>query len=52
MELFHGRAHRIIVLKEGKICESGTHEQLMRSKGYYSTLVERQTSGLIRNEGE
>jgi len=45
-------ADRIIVLKAGRIAESGTHEQLMRVGGYYSTLVERQTRGLIRNEGE
>ncbi len=42
----------IIVLKNGRIAESGTHEELMRQGGYYSTLVERQTRGLIRNEGE
>ena len=34
------------------IDESGTHDELMRQRGYYSTLVERQTRGLIRNEGE
>jgi ATP-binding cassette subfamily B protein len=45
-------ADRIIVLKHGRIAESGTHEELMRQRGYYSTLVERQTRGLIRNEGE
>src|SRR5205085_12576273 len=45
-------ADRIIVLKHGRITESGTHEALMRQRGYYSTLVERQTRGLIRNEGE
>lgn len=45
-------ADRIIVLKNGRIDESGTHEELMRLRGYYSTLVERQTRGLIRNEGE
>jgi ATP-binding cassette, subfamily B, bacterial len=45
-------AHRIIVLKHGLIAESGTHPELMKLGGYYATLVERQTSGLIRNEGE
>ncbi|HET7626300.1 MAG TPA: ABC transporter ATP-binding protein, partial [Verrucomicrobiae bacterium] len=45
-------ADRIIVLKHGLIAESGTHDELMRRRGYYSTLVERQTRGLIRNEGE
>lgn len=46
------RADRIIVLKNGTITESGTHRELMRARGYYSSLVERQTRGLIRNEGE
>ncbi len=46
------RADRIVVLKSGKITESGTHAELMRSRGYYSTLVEKQTRGLIRNDGE
>ncbi len=45
-------ADRIIVLRHGRIAESGTHDELMRQRGYYSTLVERQTRGLIRNEGE
>lgn len=45
-------ADRIIVLKHGQIAESGTHEELMKQRGYYSSLVERQTRGLIRNEGE
>ncbi len=45
-------ADRIIVLREGKIVESGSHQQLYRSRGYYTSLVERQTRGLIRNEGE
>ena len=30
----------------------GTHDELLRQRGYYSTLVERQTRGLIRHEGE
>src|SRR5437763_16870857 len=45
-------ADRIIVLKHGQITESGTHEDLMRARGYYASLVTRQTRGLIRNEGE
>jgi ATP-binding cassette subfamily B protein len=45
-------ASRIIVLCEGRVAESGTHEELMRSRGYYTSLVERQTRGLLRNEGE
>jgi ATP-binding cassette, subfamily B, bacterial len=45
-------ADRIIVLKNGRINESGTHDELMRRQGYYASLVEQQTRGLIRNEGE
>ena len=32
--------------KQGKISESGTHAQLMRASGYYSTLVEKQIDSL------
>ena len=45
-------ADRIIVLREGRVVESGTHRQLMNLGGYYAALVKRQTRGLIRNEGE
>jgi ATP-binding cassette subfamily B protein len=45
-------ADRIIVLKEGRISESGRHEELMRLNGYYASLVRRQTRGLIQNDGE
>jgi len=45
-------ADRIIVLRNGKIMESGTHLQLYRASGYYTSLVQRQTRGLIRNDGE
>ncbi len=45
-------ADRIIVLKEGRIAESGTHEELMEREGYYFSLVLTQTRGLIQNEGE
>jgi ATP-binding cassette, subfamily B, bacterial len=46
------RADRIIVLKDGVIAESGTHLELIREDGYYASLVERQTRGLIANEVE
>src|SRR4051794_40676651 len=45
-------ANRIVVLKGGQIVEQGSHYELMKLKGYYTSLVERQTRGLIRNEGE
>jgi ATP-binding cassette, subfamily B, bacterial len=45
-------ADKIIVLKDGRIAESGTHDELMRARGYYTSLVERQTRGLLRNDGE
>ena len=45
-------ANRIIVLKDGRTLESGTHDELMRLGGYYTSLVDRQTRGLLRNEGE
>ena len=45
-------ADRIIVLRDGKIIEAGNHFDLYRSGGYYTSLVQRQTRGLIRNEGE
>jgi ATP-binding cassette subfamily B protein len=45
-------ADRIIALQKGRITESGSHKQLTELDGYYASLVERQTRGLIRNEGE
>jgi ATP-binding cassette subfamily B protein len=43
-------ADRIIVLKDGRIIESGTHFDLVRQGGYYTSLVKRQSLGLIPND--
>ena len=36
-------ADRIIVLKDGKIAEQGTHEELIRQNGYYRDVYELQS---------
>jgi ATP-binding cassette subfamily B protein len=36
---------RIIVLDEGRMVESGTHEELLSRNGYYAELYARQQSG-------
>ena len=40
-------ADRIIVLKNGSIAESGTHEELIKQRGYYYELVCLQTGEVI-----
>ena len=40
-------ADRILVMKDGRIIESGSHRQLMALGGYYASLVRRQTMGLL-----
>lgn len=45
-------ADHIIVLKDGRIAEQGTHAQLLRSCGYYASLVERQSRGLIVDDAD
>jgi ABC-type multidrug transport system fused ATPase/permease subunit len=39
-------AHRLYVLEEGTVRESGTHSELIKRKGLYHQLVERQELGL------
>jgi ATP-binding cassette subfamily B protein len=43
-------ADRIIVLKDGRIVESGSHTELLQQNGYYASLVKRQSLGLIAND--
>ena len=40
------RADRLVVLKEGKIEEMGTHNELMKSKGIYHGMVKKEQEGL------
>ena len=35
----------IYVLREGRVAESGTHDELVRSAGSYANLFEAQASG-------
>ena len=32
----------IVVLHEGRVVETGTHDELIRMKGYYYTLIKNQ----------
>ena len=41
------QADRIVVFKGGSIAEIGTHESLLRQKGYYASLVQKQLRGLV-----
>ena len=42
-----GAADRIVVLRDGRIAESGTHEALVRMGGHYAGLVRLQMRGLV-----
>jgi ATP-binding cassette subfamily B protein len=35
-------AHQIVVLEKGKICETGTHDELIQKKGIYFRLIKDQ----------
>jgi len=37
-------ADRILVIRDGCVCEEGTHIQLMKSSGYYAEMYEKQSS--------
>jgi len=43
---------RLIVMDEGKIVETGTHDELIKAKGIYASLWSRQTGGFLLGEKE
>src|SRR5690606_8859669 len=43
-------ADRIVVLRDGRIVEEGTHRDLVRAGGYYADLVRRQVHGLLPDQ--
>lgn len=40
---------RILVLKDGRIAEAGSHQELLQTGGYYASLVACQSRGLLIN---
>ncbi|MBI5371971.1 MAG: ABC transporter ATP-binding protein [Sphingobacteriales bacterium] len=43
---------RVLVLEDGKIVESGTHDQLMAAKGYYASLYLKQQQDSLQQPGK
>jgi len=44
------KARRIVVLRDGRIADIGSHQELVRKNGYYAHLVKSQLAGLIDHE--
>jgi ATP-binding cassette subfamily B multidrug efflux pump len=44
------RMDRLVVLDEGRIAESGTHEELLRLGGHYEKLWRHQSGGFITDD--
>jgi ATP-binding cassette subfamily B protein len=44
------KADRIVVLRDGRIADLGTHRQLCERNGYYAHLVRSQLAGLVDRE--
>ncbi|HET6403155.1 MAG TPA: ABC transporter ATP-binding protein [Candidatus Thermoplasmatota archaeon] len=44
-------ADRIVVLRDGRVLETGTHRELVQAGGYYASLVRHQTKGLLWEPG-
>jgi ATP-binding cassette subfamily B multidrug efflux pump len=42
---------RLVVMDEGRIVEEGTHEALLRARGLYARLWERQSGGFLGEAG-
>ncbi|MEO6308868.1 MAG: type I secretion system permease/ATPase, partial [Nitrospiraceae bacterium] len=40
-------AHRIYVVERGDIVEQGSHEELLRAKGFYARLYQHQDGAVI-----
>ena len=41
-------ADRIVVIKDGRITEAGSHPELLERGGYYATLVSKQAEGFLK----
>ncbi|XP_006895255.1 PREDICTED: ATP-binding cassette sub-family B member 8, mitochondrial [Elephantulus edwardii] len=37
------KAHHIVVMADGRVWEAGTHEELLKKRGLYAELIQRQT---------